>query len=75
MDNIKISDSLFANIRYYVIGNLDDEVSYIIKHLLYPSVSFVIYKHFFKSFLFQLKGFHYLLQKLIHFVFIHTVES
>lgn len=26
MENLKISDNLFANIRYFVDGNLDEEV-------------------------------------------------
>lgn len=27
MENLKISDNLFTNIRYFIVGNLEEEVS------------------------------------------------
>ena len=37
MENLKINDNLFANIRYFVVGNLDEDVSTLIFYTFYVS--------------------------------------
>uniref|UniRef100_A0A1A9WBC9 PAX-interacting protein 1 n=1 Tax=Glossina brevipalpis TaxID=37001 RepID=A0A1A9WBC9_9MUSC len=41
MENLKISDHLFSNIRYFVVGNLDDEVERLLKNGGAQSRSFI----------------------------------